>query len=83
MYKPKEYWSANQRNYLEEPILLQPLVAPDQSKMLCQLSMINQSYTQSRRHGGFGGLRPQIEIWNTTNQEFCQFFTMSSPPAQT
>jgi len=41
-YKPKKYFSANQRNWLKEPILLQLFVEPDQSNMIYHLSMIKQ-----------------------------------------
>jgi len=51
MYKPKNYFSVNQQKCLKEPILqyftyltvLQPLVEPDQSSMVYQLSLINQT----------------------------------------
>jgi len=40
--KPKKYFSANQRHCLRN-LLHQPLVERDQTSMLYQLSMINQT----------------------------------------
>jgi len=42
MRKPKKYFSANQPHCLRN-LLHQPFVEPDQSTMLCQLSMINRT----------------------------------------
>jgi len=42
MRKPKKYFSANQRHFLRN-LLHQPLVAPGQSTMFYQLSMIIQT----------------------------------------
>jgi len=42
MRKPQKYFNANQRHFLRN-LSHQPLVEPDQSTMVYQLSMINQT----------------------------------------
>jgi len=55
MCKPKKYFSANKRNCLKEPFLLQPLVELDQSSVIYQLPMINQPLCTWVSEGFFQG----------------------------